>query len=96
MMLNLEIRQLFKKYLNHNIVALHQIYKSCSEKREIFFSEIEKTLNRSKNQVSAVLLKLENDNLITREKDHRPQKIKITTSGDNLIKTILDFLHAVL
>lgn len=88
------INLLLKKYLNNNLKTLAKIHKLSKEKGYAYYSEIEEYLNRGRNQVSTILSKLENDNLISREKNHRPQKIFLTHKGEKLIQTILDELKS--
>ena len=83
---------LLKKYLNNNLKTLAKIRKLSKEKGYAYYSEIEEYLNRGRNQVSTILFKLEKDNIIRREKYHRPQKIFLTSIGKKLIQTILDKL----
>ena len=45
------------------------------------------------SQISTILSKLEADNLIRREKIHRPQKIYLTLTGKELIHTIIGELN---
>jgi Mn-dependent DtxR family transcriptional regulator len=79
---------LVKKYLNNNLRVLAQIDKLSWKNNSVYYSDIESYLNRGRNQVSAILTKLENDKLIKREKKRRPQKIILTDSGKQLLKTI--------
>ena len=83
------ISSLVKKYLNNNLKVLVKIQKlSKKNNGYAYYHEIEAYLNRGRNQVSAILTKLENDRTIRREKERRPQKIILTDSGEQLLKTI--------
>jgi len=86
------ITLLVKKYFNNNLKALAKIIKLSKQNGFAYYHEIKKYLNRERNQVSTILGKLENDNLITRDKDHRPQKIFPTLAGKELLKKIVDLL----
>jgi Mn-dependent DtxR family transcriptional regulator len=79
---------LVKKYLNNNLRVLAQIDKLSRKNNSVFYSDIETYLNRGRNQVTSILTKLENDNLIKREKEKRPQKINLTSSGKQLLVNI--------
>jgi len=87
--MNFMLNLLLKKYLNYNLRTLLKIHRLGKKQGFIYYSEIEEYLNRGRNQVSTILSKLEADNLISREKDHHPQKIKLTNTGKELIKMIL-------
>jgi len=87
------INSLIKKFINNNLKVLVKIRELCDEKKGFaYYSEIENYLNRGRNQISSILGKLEHDNLITREKIVRPQKISISSTGEKLLKTIVDKL----
>ena len=81
---------LFKKYWNNNLRVLAKIQKLSKQNGHALFQEIEVYLNRSKNHISNVLSKLENDNIIRREKNKRPQRIYLTEIGQKLLSEILD------
>lgn len=87
-----DINFLVKKYINNNLKTLAKIYNLIKERGFAYYSEIEKYLNRGRNQVSSILLKLDTDNLIIREKDHRPQKIYLTPLGKQLMEYIIQIL----
>ena len=89
----LMVNLLLKEYLNNNFKTLAKIHKLSKEKGYAYYSEIEEYLNRGRNQISTILLKLEEDNLIRREKNHRPQKIYLTLAGKELIQVVLSILH---
>lgn len=83
------VNSLVKKYLNNNLRVLAKIHKLSKKNSTVFYSEIEGFLNRGRNQVSSILKKLELDELIKRNKKIRPQQIKLTSTGIELIKSIL-------
>ena len=84
------VSSLVKKYLNNNLRVLAKIQKlSKKNNGYAYYHEIEAYLNRGRNQISSILKKLEIDDLIRREKEKRPQKIFLTSSGEELLKTIL-------
>lgn len=87
--MNQSIYFLVKKYLNNNLRTLVRIQKVSQKKGFAYYHEIEQYLNRGRNQISTILKKLENDLLITRVKDHRPQKIDLTLLGKQVIEAIL-------
>lgn len=87
-----DINFLVKKYINNNLKVLAKIYKLFQGKGFAFYQEIEEYLNRGRNQVSSILLKLDTDNLIIREKNHRPQKICLTPLGKQLMERIIHIL----
>ncbi|MHA2036856.1 MAG: winged helix DNA-binding protein, partial [Promethearchaeota archaeon] len=74
--------------LNSNLKVLAQIDKLITKNNSAYYSDIESYLNRGRNQISAILTKLENDDLIQRIKEKRPQRIMLTESGRELLKTI--------
>jgi len=74
---------IFKKYFNNNLQVLAKVYQLNKEKGFAYYSDIEDFLNRGSNQISAILGKLERDNLIKRERKVRPQKIFIQCAGEN-------------
>ena len=84
-MLNLIV----KKYMPVKLRALLKIYSLSKRSGHTFYQDIENYLNRSKTQVSAILKILENDKLIIRETDHRPQKIALSEFGKNLVAQVL-------
>ena len=84
---------LLKKYFNNNLRVLAKIQKLSEQNGHALFQEIEVYLNRSKNHISNVLSKLENDNIIRREKKKRPQKIYLTEIGQELLNVILNKLR---
>ena len=86
------INSLVKKYINNNLRVLAKIDKMSKQGKEIYFSDIESYLNRERNQISNVLKRLENEDLIRREKKKRFQRLIITENGKQLLKTILDEL----
>ena len=88
--MNSNIVLLVKKYLNNNVRVLSKIYKLSKGKETVYYSDIESYLNRGKNQISLILSKLESDNLISRNKENRPQKIVLTSMGENLMEAIYD------
>ena len=88
----LMIDLLLKKYLNNNLKTLAKIHNLSKEKGYAYYSEIEEYLNRGRNQISTIFSKLEKDNVIQREKDHRPQKIILTSIGKKLIQKIIDIV----
>ncbi|KKL65733.1 hypothetical protein LCGC14_2152070 [marine sediment metagenome] len=87
------VNPLVKKYLKNNLRVLAMIYKLSKRNGFTYYSEIETYLNRGRNQVSFILAKLEVDKLIRRERDKRPQKIILTNTGEELLKTILNELN---
>lgn len=58
------IALLVKKYFNNNLKALAKIIKLSEQNKFTYYYEIERYLNRERNQVSTILSKLEKDNLI--------------------------------
>jgi len=91
MITNQNLNFILKKYFNNNLKTLTKINKLCRDKEFAYYHEIEQFLNRERNQVSTILHKLEADNLITRDKRHRPQKIFMTSSGRKLLEKIKSF-----
>lgn len=87
--MNIMINSLVKKYINNNLRVLAKIHKMSKQGKETYFSDIESYLNRERNQISNVLTKLEKEDLITREKKKRPQRLIITENGKQLLKAIL-------
>lgn len=77
---------ILRKYYNNGLKALVYLNR---QKGVAYYSDIESFLNRGRNQVSTILSKLENDNLIRREKKQRPQKIFLTPTGEELLQTML-------
>ena len=90
--MNSNIVSLVKKYLNNNLRVLSRIYKLSKGDETVFYSDIESYLNRGKNQISLILSKLESDDLISRNKENRPQKIVLTSMGKKLMEAILNIL----
>ncbi len=89
--MNSNIVLLVKKYLNNKVRVLNKIYKLSKGNETVYYSDIESYLNRGKNQISLILSKLESYNLISRNKENRPQKIVLTSMGKKLMETILTF-----
>lgn len=87
-----EINFLMKKYLTNNLKTLAKIYNLTQVKEFVYYHEIEEYLNRGRNQVSTLLSKLEDDKLIMREKNHRPQKIYLTSLGKQLVESIIQVI----
>ncbi len=74
---------------NNNLRTLVKIQKLSHDKGFAHYHEIEHYLNRGRNQISTILKKLENDLLITGDKNHRPQRIFLTLLGKQVIEAIL-------
>jgi Mn-dependent DtxR family transcriptional regulator len=87
-----DLNFILKKYFNNNLKVLTKISKLTQEQNFAYYHQIEKFLNRGRNQISNILAILEKDNLIERDKSHRPQKIFLTRTGRELLERIKSFL----
>ncbi len=85
------IVSIVKKYCNNNLKTLAKISSLTHEHGFAYYRQIEEFLNRGKNQISNILAILEHDNLITRDKSHRPQKIFLTSTGKEVMEKIKSF-----
>ena len=77
---------LIKKYLNNNLRVLAKIQKLIRKNNSVYYSDIEFYLNRGRNQVSAILAKLEGDNLIKREKKKDPKRFCSLNQENNCLQ----------